>query len=430
MNRFDRQERIAGWDQERIGRACVLIAGRDWLGAFAAWALSSLGVGTVLWVGRPCRATDSLASWLLADPCPMDGCQIYDYPMAVEYGMELDWVVSGSSIQAFLSCAEDPAEQALCRAFAQDRQIPWLGARTAEGGWFSSNQLPRFPRRRQEPITAMALAAVLADATRQVLCPLDGDLWPPGGSLDWQLPKNRARLGRAVVVGVGAIGTYLATLLAVLGFEQHLVDFDQVEDSNRNRQGLFTRGDAHNRAYKSLAAKDALMRLFPGARLSAGVRRVGVNFQAALNRSQPNFALLSAVDNAQSRLLLQSLGRDLGLPVIQGGTSIHAADCYVQGVHGLLLDEQMHGALKMAAMQDERTDRRGGCAVDPSYVVPGMMAGALMAYQFIQMCALGHDLSPLHWRSGSLPQQQRSPTDGWQFDELPLEASRGHDGPP
>src|SRR5205823_2969705 len=47
MSRFDRQERITGWDQEALARARVVVYGRDWLGAWAVWALSSLGVGTI-----------------------------------------------------------------------------------------------------------------------------------------------------------------------------------------------------------------------------------------------------------------------------------------------------------------------------------------------------------------------------------------------
>ena len=53
MDRFDRQRRIAGWDQARIERARVLVCGRGWVGTFTVWGLASLGVGEILWVGRP-----------------------------------------------------------------------------------------------------------------------------------------------------------------------------------------------------------------------------------------------------------------------------------------------------------------------------------------------------------------------------------------
>src|SRR5262249_297889 len=161
----------------------------------------------------------------------------------------------------------------------------------------------------------------------------------------------------------------------------HLIDFDQVEESNLNRQGLFTRSDVQNRSPKSLAARQALARLFPQVRLSAEVRRVGADYQAELARRKPRPAApLSAVDNARTRLVMQSVGHGLKLPVVQCGTDLFAADCFTQEAAGRLLDEQMHGALSKAAAGEVPRDRPGGCAADPSYVVPGMMAAALMAY--------------------------------------------------
>ena len=86
MERFDRQVRIPRWNQGRIGQSVVAVCGRDWLGAFTVWGLASLGVGEILWIGRPQTATDRMARWFLAQPCPFDGCAIYDYPFDIEYG--------------------------------------------------------------------------------------------------------------------------------------------------------------------------------------------------------------------------------------------------------------------------------------------------------------------------------------------------------
>ena len=99
MSFFDRQIRIAGWNQERLARACVAVYGRDWLGAFVVWALASLGVGNVLWFGRPSRAAGALARWLLARPAPFPDCRLSDYPFGLEYGVELNWTdLSGTSL--------------------------------------------------------------------------------------------------------------------------------------------------------------------------------------------------------------------------------------------------------------------------------------------------------------------------------------------
>ncbi len=101
------------------------------------------------------------------------------------------------------------------------------------------------------------------------------------------------------------------------------------------------------------------------------------------------------------------MGREIGLPVIQAGTGLHAADCFTQGVVGPLLDDQMHGALTAAAAREEERARGGGCAADPGFVAPGMMAAALMVYRFVGLGAAGRDLSPLVWRSGGLPVEGR-----------------------
>src|SRR5438046_1457065 len=97
LERFDRQARIRGWDQERLRLARVAVHGRDWLGAFVVWALASLGIGTVVWVGRPRARTEGLARLLLASPGPWGEGTILEYPFEIEYGPELDWTLAGRS---------------------------------------------------------------------------------------------------------------------------------------------------------------------------------------------------------------------------------------------------------------------------------------------------------------------------------------------
>jgi molybdopterin/thiamine biosynthesis adenylyltransferase len=427
MNRYDRQQRIAGWDQERLEGAEVLVVGRGWLGTFTAWALASMGVGTVLWVGRPARPAHRLARWFLSGT-PFPGCSLYEYPFRVEYKHDLAWVIGSTHVGALVCCSEDPDERAVCRLAAEDRQIPWFAGSAARGGWFGQGGVPHGRQRKDHPAVALAVASVLADAVRETLCPLHEGLLPLDGPLELRPPRSPgadggttpAAPGCAVLVGAGGIGVYAATALAATGHHVHLVDFDRVEETNLNRQGLFTPGDAARRAHKSRAAHRALGRLIRGAPLSSEVRRVDAGYREVLASFEPRpTALLSAVDNARARLVLQEIGAELGLPVIQGGTDTFAADCFTQMPGGTSLDEQMHGALSAAAGREGRPrHRRGGCAGDPSYVVPGMLAGALMAHRFVGLQAGLDEGSPIRWRTGSLPVVQRSVTDGFAFPEL------------
>jgi hypothetical protein len=157
---------------------------------------------------------------------------------------------------------------------------------------------------------------------------------------------------------------------------------------------------------------------------------VGSRFQSTLARLQPA-VLLAAVDNARTRLTLQAMACTLGLSLVYGGTDLFAADCYTQTPGSAVVDAQMYGQLSAAALREGRTGRRqgrhGGCAANPSYVVPGMVAAALMAYRLAQLTShadRAQALLPLHWRSGSPPieqQQDRSPA----HDDLALPALAG-----
>jgi molybdopterin/thiamine biosynthesis adenylyltransferase len=415
--RFQRQELIASWNQERLGAARVAVYERGWLGTFVAWALASLGVGTILWLGRNRSATATMASWLLGDPRRFAGSRIHDYPFDAEYGPELSWAIDQPAADVLVVCTEDPEAELICRSVARGRFQRCVSGVTSQGGSVSLGLLPAFERSAQDPVPAMIVAAVLVDAVRELLCPLAEPISPALGALRLETPSAPPALD-AVLVGLGGVGVYAATVLAALGHGLHLVDFDRVEESNLNRQGLFSMTDARDGAHKALAARRALQRLFPHARLSAEVRRVGADFRSRVAALRPKpSVILSAVDNAQTRIVLQELGRELGMHVIQGSTDVFAADCFTQVPDGPTLDVQMHGALTEAARREGRTERRGGCAGDPSYVVPGMMAGALMAYRLAQVGS-GRALPPIRWRSGSLPVAQGSVCDGFNFNEL------------
>jgi hypothetical protein len=395
-----------------------------------------LGVGEIIWLGAPCASSEAMARWLLADPSPFAGTTLRDYPSDIEYGSELAWAIGARSDGserppgALVCAAEDGAAVAMMRDFARARHLPFFAATTSRGGWIGASMPPCFPDAAsdQEPIVAMLLAALLTDAVREALCPLAGSGCPPDGPLRLATPRP-IRPGTAALVGLGGIGCYLATLTAILGYDLHLVDCDFVEVSNLNRQGLYVLDDAHQHRGKAAAAAAALARLFPqqGDRITAHTVRVGSRFQSTLARLQPA-VLLAAVDNARTRLTLQTMACTLGLSLVYGGTDLFAADCYTQTPGSAVVDAQMYGQLSAAALREGRTGRRqgrhGGCAANPSYVVPGMVAAALMAYRLAQLTSYADCAQaplPLHWRSGNLPieqqiEQHRSPA----HDDLAL----------
>lgn len=414
-NRFDRQQRIAGWNHERLREARVAVCGRDFAGAFLVWALGSLGVGEILWIGRPIPTTESLARFLLSCPPPCGEGVIHEFPFDPEYGPELELALGGPLPQILAVMTEHPYEQRLACDWARRRRVPALVGSTSSRGWFGASPPPAPCYGPQDPARAMVVAGLTCDAIRELLNPLASGMLPSEGSLELDPPVELRGELRVLQVGVGGIGVYSAVALAAaLGRRLflRLWDFDRVEPTNLNRQGLFTADDACRGTHKAHAARGALGRLFPLARVLSEARRLGPDDASRVASLSPRpSVLVSAVDNGECRLALQRLGQELSIPVIHGGTSIFGADCYTQETSGPTLDDQMHGALTAAADRERRErspqPRDGGCGGDPSYVVPGLMAGAMLAYRLTRPCR-DFGRTPIRWRSGGIPIESRS----------------------
>ena len=158
---------------------------------------------------------------------------------------------------------------------------------------------------------------------------------------------------------------------------------------------------------KATAARDAILSFLPGAAVSADVRKITDESLPALEAAGGD-VLLSAVDNAAARLTLQRMAAGRW-PLVHGGTDVAGADCFVQLRDGPTLDEQMYGALARAAAAETahpREPRAGGCAADPSYIVPGLLCGAMTAVRVAQLAdgaAAAQPATtppPVRWRSG------------------------------
>jgi molybdopterin/thiamine biosynthesis adenylyltransferase len=458
LNTFDRQCRIPGWRQERLVKSRVVVNGRGWLGAFVVWALDAMGIGEITWIGRPRPATDGAAQFLLGRPDAGSGSTILADPFDIEYGPELPWALEGVSPDILVSTTESLDELSFVLDWADKNRVRALAGRISGGGWFGTDPRPVVTNHAQNPAIALAVAAMLVDAVRERLCPLSGGVLPPEKALglnEFTLSSSRQNV---LVVGVGGIGAWAAAAVcAALGDRVHvrLADCDRVAPENLNRQALFTQADALAQFPKAAAAYRSLKQIFPQADLAVSLNRIGPEDAARIDAMVPRpTVILSAVDNAASRLALQQLGRDLALPIIQGGTGLFAADCLTQTVSGPLLDDQMHGALSAAAARESQEGRRNGaCTVDPSYVVPGMMAAALMTYRLGQIdgdcqcigsgccadvgqpfqadvpgapgeslasgtatSAVPPSLPPIRWRSGDYPVETKATPHEYEYD--------------
>src|ERR1700734_2431243 len=121
----------------------------------------------------------------------------------------------------------------------------------------------------------------------------------------------------AVIVGCGALGTVQASLLARAGAGTiHLIDRDYVEESNLQRQLLYTEADACQALPKAEAARRHLLEANSGIRIETHVS--DLNPENADDLLAGAGVILDGTDNFETRLLINDYSVREGIPWIYG----------------------------------------------------------------------------------------------------------------
>ncbi|WP_276353382.1 ThiF family adenylyltransferase [Cohnella caldifontis] len=133
-------------------------------------------------------------------------------------------------------------------------------------------------------------------------------------------PEGQRKISssRVLVVGMGALGTVLASHMVRAGVGMvRMVDRDYVELSNLQRQMLYDEDDAAAALPKAMAAERKLARVNSDVKLEAVVSDV-----TALNAEQLLDGIdlvLDGTDNFRTRLLLNDACFKRGIPFVYGG---------------------------------------------------------------------------------------------------------------
>ncbi len=132
-------------------------------------------------------------------------------------------------------------------------------------------------------------------------------------------PEGQANLAAstAVIVGCGALGTVQASLLARAGVGTvRLIDRDYVEESNLQRQLLYTEDDARQSLPKAEAARRHLLEANAGIQVEAHIS--DLNPENADELLLGAGAILDGADNFETRLLINDYAVREGIPWIYG----------------------------------------------------------------------------------------------------------------
>ncbi len=129
--------------------------------------------------------------------------------------------------------------------------------------------------------------------------------------------QQRIQSSRMVVIGCGALGTVGAEMLVRAGVGRlRLIDRDFVEESNLQRQTLFTEEDARQAIPKAVAAERALRAINSEIEVKGIVE--DVTFRNMEELCQDSQILLDGTDNFETRYLMNDFSVKYGVSWIYG----------------------------------------------------------------------------------------------------------------
>ncbi len=130
--------------------------------------------------------------------------------------------------------------------------------------------------------------------------------------------QRKLESSRVVVIGVGALGSVSANLLARAGVGTlRVIDRDYLEMNNLQRQVLFDEKDLQQDLPKAIAAQRRLEKINSEIRIEAEV--ADVNADTLENIARGADLIVDGTDNFETRFLINDFSLKTGIPWIYGG---------------------------------------------------------------------------------------------------------------
>lgn len=268
-----------------------------------------------------------------------------------------------------------------CSEYSERNNIPLINLASDDDTCIiQTNQEPenfkQYENKKQGSYTSGIISAIALDEIRKIIMPIQGEqklMKPLRFSLHnnnrfckmgiSESGKNKNK-GRILVVGVGGIGTYATLNLALMNIgEIDLMDGDKIEEHNLNRQIFYYDRIGENKA-KILSERVKEI-------TNCETNPIPNYLKHESQIKKKYTAILSCVDNWETRLLLGKYAKRSKIPLINGAVTTYSA-----------IIEQPR-CLECKYKKDdvlENSGRREGCdTLNTNVVMQNAFAGATMA---------------------------------------------------
>lgn len=441
--RYDRQQRIEGWHQEKLTGARVAIVGAGQLAQFTAASLVALGIGSVEIydsgtsgeAGFLASSGEGRASTLesrlheMNPAIKISGVRINDdYSSIGNQDLILDLTNSGKSKARVLEYAAAHGIRAISASTGKTGGEMCF---VKPGEDYTKARLARYSGETQGAFASEILGGMITEEVRKALMPIrQGEeavkslaynataenRFRKEGDFDAQ-PYEDLSQKRVLIVGAGALGNFVALGAALEGIGNiDILDFDEVEAHNLNRQIMFY--DAVGKK-KAEALAEKIRQIAPDAKVRGLVGKLDESSDKQFQDNKYDL-IFDCVDSFATRAITNYFAVHNQIPLVSGGTNSSSGQVVVyEPGQSACLDCKLgvEKALGRALQGSKCTN-----APDPSVIMTNEVVGGMMVGEALKVLDKGYG-APV---SRILKYDSTSPVRGGLVGaDAPCECSRG-----
>lgn len=429
VNRYDRQQLIEGWQQEKLENAKVAVIGSDILANFTALALAALGFGTIEIYGQGIVTEQMLANYERNSLKPdySQGFLYFDSeageskaeaiasfikkvnPLVDTYGINIDMSKTGNiavlgSPDIIFDATNDPASKIAAIEYAEQKKVPLISMSSSllNAGIGTCNPASRADKRKlisnivfaefkdkaQGTTTSQLISSIGVDEGRKYIMPLKNekvisDLVVYNLCSDKRFDQNIDRAVNGdndlsdksiIMVGAGALGNFTALDFALNNAGRlYVVDFDKIEPTNLNRQIWFYDAVGEHKA-KALAEK--LKKINPRVKFTAHAEKITPESEAFFKDAKADL-IVDTVDNNKTRALVNYFSLLYKTPFISGGTR-HDSGQVVVSIPGITACLNCQAGIDKSALNAYQPHQSCIYAPQPSVITSNQIVAALI----------------------------------------------------
>ncbi|MBI5065963.1 ThiF family adenylyltransferase [Candidatus Woesearchaeota archaeon] len=409
IDRYNRQELIKGWNQELLSNARIAVIGSGYLANYTLTALAALGIGNLeiydtakvgedkeflLFSAELGESKVKSLEKILSKINPVSkikgvGISFETPSLALMLGkpeIVIDVTNSSKSKSTILNYASSKGINVISASSDDDMAEVFIN-NLKENAF-----LKEYNGVKQGRVVSGIIGGMIAEEVRKMIMPLDKNDIPAktaAYSLSAQRRFSKEKEGKfqksdlkdkkILIVGAGALGNFAALGAALEGIGNiDILDFDEVDSTNLNRQILFYESVGKKKA-RALAEK--ILEIVPSANVKGIVGKLSEDSNY-FKKNKPD-AILDCVDSFAVRAIINYFAVRNNIPLISGGTNPRSGQVivYEPGLSACL-DCKIEVEKALAEQRKAASCR---FAPDPSVIMTNQITGNMMVGEALKI---------------------------------------------